>query len=155
MALPPGRNTIFDLRYPGSAAPGVTLYSVRGMHGTLRPIDLAQGADKLRRTINGALVDLTVPQLRKYQLEASGEDQETPSFDGLWPGMEVEVDCLVELAYMTGVGVPTRAIVPGSEYQSGPFTFYCPRMAMRVIEYQTERDEWGAAYTWAITLEEV
>jgi len=155
MALPAGRYTSFDIRLPGTAAPGMPLYASRGMHGTLRPIDMAQGSDKLRRTVNGTLVDVSAYQMRKYQLDASGEDQEPPAFDGLWPGMEVEVDCHVELAYLTAGGSPSRDVVPGSAHVSGSYTLYSPRFAMRITEYQTERDEWGGAYTYSITLEEI
>jgi len=154
-ALPPGRYTVFDLRYPGIAAPGLPLYATRGMHGTLRPIAMAQGSDKLRRTINGTLIDISAPQMRKYQLEASGDDQEPPAFDGLWPGMEVEVDCHVELAYLTAAGPPSRTAVPGSEHISGDYSLYCPTLLMRVVELSIERAEYDAQVSWSITLEEV
>jgi len=155
MPLPAGRYTQFDIRFPGSAEPSVPLYAARGMHGTLRPIDMAQGSDKVRRTVNGTLIDISAPQLRKYQLEASGDDQEPPAFDGLWPGMEVEVDCHVELAYMTAAGPAGRIAVPGSEHIRGSYTWYCPRFSMRIIELQIETAEWDAQTAWAITLEEI
>ena len=154
-SLPAGRNTIFDIRFPGSAAPSVPLYASRGLTGTLRPIDLAQGADKLRRTINGTLIDISAPQMRKYQLTATGSDMEPPAFDGLWAGMEVEVDCHVELAYLTVTGPPSRTAVPGSETVRGNYTWYCPVLLCRVVELNIDQDEWGAQSNWAITLEEI
>lgn len=154
-SLPPGRNTIFDIRFPGSAAPSVPLYASRGLTGTLRPIDMAQGADKLRRTVNGTSIDVSAPQMRKYHLEASGSDMEPPAFDGLWAGMEVEVDCHVELAYLTIAGPPSRTVVPGSEHVRGDYTWYCPQFVMRIAELNIDQDEWGASASWQISLEEV
>jgi hypothetical protein len=154
-SLPPGQHTIFDIRFPGSAAPGVPLYASRGLTGTLRAVDMAQGADKLRRTVNGTLIDISAPQMRKYQLSATGSDQEPPAFDGLWTGMEVEVDCHVELAYMTVTGLPSRIPVSGSESVRGSYTFYYPTLLCRVVELSVDNDEWGAAVNWSITLEEV
>lgn len=155
MPLPAGRYTVFDIRYPGETAPGVPLYCCRGLHGTLRPIDLAQGADKLRRTVNGTLVSVAAPQMRKYQLEATGDDQEPPAFDGLWAGLEVEVDCHVEMAYLTAGGSPERTPVAGSVRVSGDYTIYCPSLACRVVEWSIDRAEWDAQVSWAITLEEI
>jgi len=154
-SLPAGRNTIFDIRFPGSAAPSVPLYASRGLTGTLRPIDLAQGADKLRRTVNGTLIDVSAPQMRKYQLTASGSDMEPPAFDGLWPGMEVEVDCNVELAYLTVTGPPSRTAVLGSEHVRGDYTWYAPSFVMRIAELSIDQDEWGAAVSWTFVAEEI
>jgi hypothetical protein len=154
-SLPAGRNTIFDIRFPGSVAPSVPLYASRGLTGTLRPIDMAQGADKLARTVNGTLIDISAPQMRKYQLEASGSDMEPPAFDGLWPGMEVEIDCHVELAYLTVTGPPSRTAVPGSAHVRGDYTFYAPSFLMRISELQVETAEWDATYSWSLVAEEV
>ena len=155
MALPAGRYTIFDIRFPAAAAPGMPLYATRGMHGVLRPIDMAQGDSVLRRTVNGGLIDVSAPQMRKYRLEASGDDQEPPALDGLWAGMEVEVDCHVELSYPTAGGSPSRPAVPGSERVSGDYTLYCPVLLCRVLELSVERSEWEAAYSWQIALSEI
>jgi hypothetical protein len=158
-ALPNGRNTVFDLRWAevtgaGISVPGVPPYAARGLKGTLRPIDAAQGDTVVRRTVNGTLVDISAPQFRKYVLEASGEDQQPPALASMWPGMEFYVDCHVELAYPTGFIVPDRAAVPGSERVEGDYTFYCPSLLMVLKEFQIERSEWEAVYSWNIVLEE-
>jgi hypothetical protein len=162
MALPAGRNTVFDMRWADvtsgggtPSVPGVPPYAARGLHGTLRPIDMAQGSDRVRRTVNGTLVDVSAVQMRKYLLEASGDDMDSPALASMWPGMAFNVDCHVELAYPTGLIVPDRTPVPGSERVEGDYTFYCPQMLMRLIEFQIGRDEWGAAVSWSLTLEEV
>lgn len=147
--------TVFDIRISAGTAPGVNPYSARGLSGTLTPIDMAQGSDKLARTVNGTLISIAAPQMRKYQLEVSGEDQAPPALDGLWVGMEVEVDCHVELAYLTAGGTPGRTPVAGSSRVEGDYTYYRPSLLCRVVELQIERQEWAAAVTWSLTLEEV
>jgi hypothetical protein len=73
--------TVLDLKFDlvGATHPGVNPYSARGLRGTLRPIDMAQGADKLARTVNGTLIDIAAPQMHKYQLEITGGDQAPPA----------------------------------------------------------------------------
>jgi hypothetical protein len=148
-------NTDFDIHFPSDTAPGVAPYSARGLNGTLSPIDAARGADKLRRTVNGTLVDISAPQMRKYQLEVAGSDQAPPALDGVWVGMEVLVDCHVELAYLTAGGTPGRSPVTGSERVEGDYTYYRPQLSMRVVELQIERSEWEADVGWSLTLEEI
>lgn len=147
--------TVFDLRIPAGSAPGVNPYSARGLTGTLTPIGMASGNDKLARTVNGALISIAAPQMRKYQLEISGEDQAPPALDGVWVGMEVEVDAHVELAYLTAGGTPGRSPVAGSSRVEGAYTYYCPSFSMRVVELQIERQEWAAVVSWSLTLEEI
>lgn len=148
-------NTVFDIRFPGESAPGVSPWSARGLSGTLRPIEAAAGSDKLARTVNGTLISIAAPQMRKYQLEVAGEDQAPPALDGLWVGMEVEVDAHVELAYLTAAGVPGRPPVAGSTRTEGSYTYYCPSFLMRVVELQIAREEWAARVQWSLVLEEV
>jgi len=154
-SLPPGRNSVFDIHFTGDAAPGVNPWSARGLKGTLSPIDAAKGSDKLRRTINGTLIDISAPQMRKYQLEINGDDQAPPAFDGLWVGMEVVVDSNVELAYLTAGGAPAKPAVPGSERVEGDYTYYLMRLPMLISSYQVETDEWAAHYTWSLAAEEI
>jgi hypothetical protein len=162
MALPAGLNTVFDMRWADvtsgggtPSVPGVPPYAARGLHGTLRPIDMAQGSDRVRRTVNGTLVDVSALQMRKYQLEASGDDQQPPALSSMWPGMAFNIDCHVELAYPTGLIVPDRTPVPGSERVEGDYTYFCPAFLMRLVELQIERSEWEAQYTWSLRLEEI
>jgi hypothetical protein len=147
--------TVFDIRLPSSAAPGVNPYSARGLKGTLSPISAASGSDKLRRTVNGTLIDISAPQMHKYQLEIGGSDQAPPALDGLWVGMQVDVACHVELAYLTAGGTPARTPVTGSSRVEGAYTYYRPSFSMRVVDLQTDSDEWGAAVNWSLSLEEI
>lgn len=129
----------------------ITPFSARGLRQSLEPIGQASS---LRRTVNGALVDLSVPALRKYASTITCEDQSVPALDGVWPGAEVTVDCVVELSYVTASGTADRTAVPGSTRTAGAFSFYRPRLTMKVVEYQTQVDEWNAVIGWTLRLEE-
>jgi hypothetical protein len=148
--------TDLDIRFDLSAAPpGVNPYSARQLRGSLTPVAAATGSDKLRRTVNGGLIDISAPQMRKYKLEVRGSDMAAPALDGLWVGMAVTVDCHVELAFLTAGGGPAHAAVPGSSRVDGDYTYYRPQFAMLVAELQIERQEWAAVVDWSLSLEEV
>jgi len=147
--------TALDIRFDIAApAPGVNPFSARGLSGTLAPCDMAQGLDKLARTVNGTLISIAAPQMRKYRLEANGNDVAAPALDGLWVGMQVAVDAHVELAYLTAGGSPARTPVAGSSRVDGDYTYYRPHFDMLVVGHQIERDEYAAAVKWSMTLEE-
>ena len=130
---------------------GVPNYSARGLTQTLEPIEASAN---VRRTINGALKDLSFAQFRKYKSTISCQDQEPPAVDGVWPGHVVTVDSVAELSYPTG-GAPARTIVPGSSRTDGAFVFYRPQLEMLVTRFSVNRDEYGAAVQWQMDLEEV
>jgi len=131
---------------------GIAPYSARGLTQTLTPIEAAKN---LRRSINGALYDLSFDQFRKYQSKITCEDQATPAVDGIWPGAEVTVYCVAELSRLTDTEGPARPVVPGSERTDGAFTFYRPILEMRVVAFETGRDEWAADINWTLELEEI
>lgn len=150
--------TALDIEFDMAAAPGppgVNPFSARALNGTLSPIEAAQGLDKLRRTVNGTLISVAAPQMWKYRLEVSGEDQAPPALDGLFVGMAVTVSSHVETAFLTAGGAPSRTAVPGSLRFEGDFSYYRPQFLMLIVEHQIERDEWAAAYSWSLSLEEV
>ena len=130
---------------------GIPDYTARGLTESL---SLIGGAANLRRTVNGGLKDLSAGQFRKYRLEISCADQETPVIQNMWPGIQVTVDCVSELAYLTSGGSPERTVVPGSSRVNGSFTVYRPRLTMRVMEFNVQKDEWGAVTSWTLSLEE-
>lgn len=130
---------------------GIPPYSIRGLTQSLEPIDAAKN---LRRTVNGSLLDLSLSQFRKYRSEISCEDVDSPAFDALEIGDTVTVDCVSELAYKTSGGSPARTVVSGSSRTSGDFTFYRPVLTMLVTGKSQETDEYGAAVSWSLELEE-
>ncbi len=129
---------------------GVPPYSARGLTQTLEPIDQAAN---VQRTINGELIDLSRVEFRKYKSTISGTDQRPPSCDGVWPGRQVVVDCIEELAYPEGA-TPQRMVVDGSSYSEAGFTFYRPRLTMVVTDFKLSLDEYGAQIAWSMDLEE-
>lgn len=131
---------------------GVPPYSARGLIQTLEPIP---AATSLRRTVNGELDDLSDPAFRKYQSVISGNDQQPPACDGVWPGRLITVDCIAELCYLTSGGSPERPVVSGSSRTEGLFTFYRPQLSMRVVSSPAiSRDEYSTIVTWNMNLEE-
>lgn len=130
---------------------GIPLYAARGLTQTLEPI---QAAANLRRTVNGSLIDLSYSQFRKYASTISCTDQRVPALDGVWPGQELTVSCVAELAYADGAS-PQRESVSGSERQEDGFTFYRPILTMLVTRFHQQIDEWGAAVGWELDLEEI
>ncbi|RWC25918.1 MAG: hypothetical protein EOS27_27080 [Mesorhizobium sp.] len=134
---------------------GVPPYSARNITQTLEPID---GAAQLARTVNGASIDLADGTYRKYKSNISCTDQQSPALDGVWPGDILTVDCVKELSYRTG-GSPSRPVAsttddPATRTENG-FTFYRPRLTMRVVNYRDSFAEWEGDLAWSLDLEEV
>ena len=96
-----------------------------------------------------------MPEFRKYASTITCDDQQAPALDGVWPGLEVVVHCMATLSYKTVGGSPARDVVPGSSYEDGAFTFYRPKLTMRVLDFTIRYDEWAAAIGWTLHLEEV
>ncbi len=131
---------------------GTPLYSARGLRQTLTPI---QSAGYLLRDINGELCNLSDTNFTKYISTISGEDARSPAANGVMPGLPVTVDCIIELAYLTSGGSPTRTVVGGSSYTEGNFTRYRPQLSMMVTNIEIDSDEWNSLTNWTLSLEEV
>lgn len=132
--------------------------SARGMTQTLAPI---VQASQLQRTVDGDLDDLSLDQFQKYASEITCRDYNAPALDGIFPGRQIVVDCIPELAYepptdevVLGENA-NRDVVPGSAREEDGFVFYRPRLTMRVIDFQMTRDEYGSTMGWTLRLEEV
>jgi hypothetical protein len=133
---------------------GVPLYSARGLTQSLTPVSAAK--PEPRRTINGELRWLGLTQMQKYDSVITCTDQQAPSFDGVWPGMAVLVNCVQELAYLTAGGSPGRTVVPGSTPRtSGDFTYYYPQIAFMVLDFEQGMDEYRHDYQWRLSLREI
>lgn len=146
-ALGAGQTTLLTL-LPLNLPP----YSARGLTQSITPI---QAAGFLARDWNGNLLDLSVPNFRKYRTTISGDDQQPPAIDGVWPGLLVTIQCLMEFAYLTAGGSPARPVVAGSSRVEGDYTFYRPQLSCRIIAFDVDEDEWGAAIGWTLEAEEV
>ena len=135
---------------------GVPPYSIRNASQQLQP---SRASVNMKRTVNGALINLAPPQLRKYTSTISCTDMDSPALDGVMPGDTVTIECISELSYLTG-GSPQRPVVVssdglGSPRIDGDFTFYRPLLVMLVTGYEVSTDEWGAMVAWKLDLEEV
>lgn len=131
---------------------GASPYSLRGVSQTLTPIE---AATQIRRTVNGALVDISSTQFRKYQSTIKSGDQLPPAFDGIWPGALLTVDCISELSYPYGGSPEREPVDTGATRQEGEFMFYRPRLDMMVVSFDFDTDEYGARVSWTLQLEEV
>lgn len=130
---------------------GIPPYSARGLSEKLSP---APASQQLRRTINGDLVDFSSVQFRKFQVSISGTDQDPPALNAVWPGTELVVDCISEVAYESSTGGPDRQEVAGSIREADGFTYYRPQLTMKVVNFQLDTDEYGAQRNWTLDLEE-
>lgn len=131
---------------------GVPPYSARGLTQTYENITQAS---QNKRTVNGSLKDISFPGFHKYTSTVTGADQQPPALDGIWPGLEVTVDCLFELQYKTIGGTPARVVVEDSLRVEGLFTLYRPRLECRIVNFSVSTDEYGAAVSWSLALEEI
>ena len=132
---------------------GIPPYSARGLTQTLEPIEASV---QLRRTVNGALADLSHEPFRKYKSTISCQDQEPPAVDGglARPGHR---------GRMRG-----RALRPNGNrlarasgcdwlraHQRRIHLLYRPILSMRVTGFSVSRDEYGSTVSWQLQLEEV
>lgn len=131
-------------------------YSARGLTQTLFPISQTK---QQKRTIDGTLVDVSNPAMRKYGSKISCTDTDAPPLDGLWPGMEVTVQCAIERSFLTYKNsvqqYPSLPVVSGSLYTIGPLTLYRPELVMLIMDCPASFEEWKHDNGWSIDLEQV
>lgn len=145
--------TVLVIKRRSDNAALLTYYSARGLTQTLTHISAAKQFDI---SINGALMDFSHSQFRLYESTITCTDNNAPALDMIYPGLEVTVECAMELSYKTSGGSPTRSVVSGSsrvDATSG-FTFYRPSLSMAVLDAGNTFNEWGAENGWTIKLQE-
>ncbi len=115
----------------------VSDYALRGLSASLTPI--AQTA-QIERNINGGIVDLSNPSFRKYRIQISCTDQESPGFaamssfsDGIWPGSFVTVTLPPQLG------------------SADPLTIDC----VVAEPWQESLEEYAADNSWQLVLEQI
>lgn len=146
--LPAGADTLLTISGLGGFQ-----YQARGLSQTLTHI---KEASDMMRTINATLRDVSNPIFRKYSTKITCTDINAPPLDGLWPGMEIEVECAASLSFLTGTaGSPGRPVASGSLWTLGNYTFYRPVMNMLVINFEEDFDEWKSDVKWMLEAEEV
>lgn len=131
-------------------------YSARGLTQTLYPIKQTQ---QQKRTIDGTMVDVSNPAMRKYGSKISCQDVDAPPLDGIWPGMILTVQCAIERSFLTYNGsqqqYPALPVVSGSMYAIGPLTLYRPELVMMVMNNSAQIEEWKHDNNWSLDLEQV
>ena len=161
-----------DLEIPAGAA--------RGISQTLQFIDNGD----VRRTINGTLTDLTRVVNRKFESQLSITDQATPAMVELFKGQTLLVECISLLRQNvspastteTLIRDPVTSSVIGRDAACTPFTptiiggagnrditfaspvvmiEFRPILNMMVLATSINTDEYGAAESWTIDLQEV
>lgn len=131
---------------------GVPIYSARGL--TQEIIQFGASA-QIRESINGTTYDVSRPQSRKYETTITCNDMRVPAADGVWPGMEVTMECVAELCYPDG-GIQQRPDVTDSLYSQNGFTFYRPILSVMLVEpISWQTDEWNATVGWKMKFREV
>lgn len=109
---------------------GVTLPEC-ATRGLVEEITTIEQARQLRRTVNGLLIDISDPNFRKKKWRITGKDLRVPDFSAAWPGMEVTITTI------TKMGSSSLTIIG------------------RLVEWSTSFDEWEAASTWSMSVEEI
>lgn len=133
---------------------GVVPYSSRAATQTLEPIQ--QAGAGIYRDVNGVSRQAGGTSFQKYRSTISCTDQRPFAADGVWPGKQVTVGCIVKLAYQAASdAVPQRTPVSGSEIEENGWVFYRPELSMRVTAFSIQEDEYGAEVGWRMDLEEV
>lgn len=131
---------------------GVPPYSARGLTQTWK---LIEGTSRLERAVNGELIDLSNPAFRKYASKITCTDQAAPMISGIWPGAEVTVECVFEWNFPTAnPSMQERPAVAGSVRVDGDFTYYRPQLLMTVMDFNGGMEEYDAAVSWELDLEE-
>lgn len=130
---------------------GMPPTAVRGITQTLEPI---AAAANLRRTVNGKLINLSLSQFKLYRSTINCSDISSPAFDALDVGDTITVGCVEELCYLTAGGSPARSVVAGSSRTQDAYTYYRPELTMVVMGKSQSFDEYGAAESWSLELEE-
>lgn len=147
MTLPTG-GTLLRLSSPM----GIPLYSARGLTQTLTQVQ--EGKPPPRYTWNGELRHVGLAALQLYESVITCTDQQAPAFGGLWVGTLVIADCVAELNYLTASGSPEREVVEDSSREVGDYTYYRPRMAFKVVDFDMAREEYKHDYQWRLSLKE-
>lgn len=110
---------------------GVSIPTYAGL-GLVEDIGVIDQAKQIKRTINGALIDLSDSNFRKrtYRISAN-EAIDFPDFSALWPGAAVTITTI-------------------SEFDGDTLT-----INGRVMDWETSFDEWEKRYDWSLDVEEV
>jgi hypothetical protein len=150
MPLPDTGTLLVITPLSGSDAFELVPFSALGVTQTLEPIDQS---GNLHRSINGAMINLTSTQFRKYHTSITCKNVNAPVLDKAWQGMIVTMECAAKLWMRNGDTV-SRPEVSGSGEVVGHFYSYRPILTVMITQIKHSHDEWNADYAWALEAEE-
>lgn len=153
---------------------GLPPFSARGCVQSLVPIETAD----VHRSVNGELVTTVSKNHHKYKTTIKSQDKLPIAMDSLWIGQDVELGCIQRL-WQKSEGLHLRLARPavaGSivalnqdrqpvvvlqvegqdvTLEAVGFVGYRPKLAMKIVDFGYETQEWGQGHTsWFIKLEE-
>lgn len=111
-------------------------YATRGLKASIEPID---ASSSMERTANGELLDLSLPQFRKFQMEITCTDMESNGLAVYPPGTLCTVRSLPNLGVRSEDQDSDNVLV----------------MQMRMGRWRENRDEAPAVTGWTLPLIEV
>lgn len=157
---------------------GLAPWSANGISETLKPED----SGEIRRTVSGKAVCTAIAETEKYGVSISCEDLSPPSFDGIFRGSPVTVECVSRHSANVATGDTSvtlgRTPVAGSitviDEDGGDVAFtvvgnvvsfsaqpkeitveYSPVLNCLVDTWSVDRDDFGASTSWSLDLVEV
>lgn len=116
---------------------------------SLAPIDASK---HFERSINGGLLNLCYSPMQKWKITITGDDQDPPALDGVWPGTPLTIGCIVELATQN---TPSHSANGTDREQDSIWTFTKPTVDVLLMDFQVQRDEYGCQTSWSMDVEEV
>lgn len=124
-------------------------YSARGIVQTLDPIPQSfNGA----YTVDGELLNLSSPTMRKFRSVITCRDLDGPALSGVWPGDIVTVGCIVERRFITATGAADRPMVAGSLRTEGIYSYFRPLLVMKITTYTEAIEEYPGYINWQMEL---
>ncbi|MDR1561243.1 MAG: hypothetical protein LBS23_02710 [Holosporaceae bacterium] len=138
---------------------------------------------EFKKSINGDLLFLETSERKRYKSIITCKDVNSPLADGIWVGSQIMVGCIQNLWQAINPGeMKIRLIRPAvkesicavnnfgdpikfkqtdnevelyNACEEKIFVCFRPWLAMRVIDFSLETDEWGMSGGWKLILEEV
>ena len=138
---------------------------------------------EFKRSINGDMLFLESTERKRYKSTISCKDLNTPIIDGIWVGSKVNVGCIQHLWQSISPGdTATTLIRPAVDssicvidksgnplkfnysnniisiyktHQERIFVCFRPWLAMQIIDFSMETNEWSMSGGWKLVLEEI
>ena len=131
---------------------GLPPYSARGLTQTLRSDRGGRQSAAHRQWHAGRSVAGAVPQV-SLDHPLPGSAGAGPRWHLAGKGRDRELRCRALLSINRCAGEDLSC--PASQRTEGSFIFYRPQLVMQVVGFTMEKDEYGAATSWTLELEEV